>query len=412
MYGTLAISHRALDDLADTAGRDVIEKLRALARPIEGLRVLNLSVSGFGTGTAELLNSSVPLLSDLGLDCHWQVVRASEDAAHVTKAMYHALAGNYVPWTHDMTETWQRYAEMNAELLTEEFHVIVVHDPQPAAIRTYAPENSSKWVLHSHLDLTSAQDDVWLLLRSHIDRYDASIFESQAFVRHDLSLPVHIVPPAIDPNSPRNMPVAEDVMRTVIERYAIDPDRPLLSQVCPCDPASNLDEAFDVWQKVREEHPELQLLIVLMTEPQDASAMAAYEELARRANEEPDMFLLNMGNELGNVELNVFQRSSTVIMQRGLRKGFGLWIADALWKERPCVVAPSGGLTEQVIDGETGVIAQTTEEFADAICELLEKPGLAAQYARRGHDLVSEKFLITRYLGDYLRILNALHRGS
>src|SRR6476660_5824273 len=103
MYGTLAISHRALDDLADTVGPTVIDDLRRLARPIEGLRVLNLSVSGFGTGTAELLNSSVPLMSDLGLDCSWQVVRASEDGSHVIRAMYHALAGNYMPWTHDMT---------------------------------------------------------------------------------------------------------------------------------------------------------------------------------------------------------------------------------------------------------------------------------------------------------------------
>ena len=110
MYGTLALSHRALDDLADTVDSSTIDELRALARPIEGLRVLNLSVSGFGTGTAELLNSSVPLLSDLGLDCHWQVVRASEDATHVTRAMYQALGGTYIPWTHEMTETWQRYA--------------------------------------------------------------------------------------------------------------------------------------------------------------------------------------------------------------------------------------------------------------------------------------------------------------
>ena len=68
MYGTLALTHRALDDLQDAAGDAAIAELRALARPIEGLRVLNLSVTGFGTGTAELLNSSVPLMKDLGLD--------------------------------------------------------------------------------------------------------------------------------------------------------------------------------------------------------------------------------------------------------------------------------------------------------------------------------------------------------
>ena len=83
MYGTLALSHRALDDLPEAAGDAAVDELRRLARPIEGLRVLNLSVTGFGTGTAELLNSSVPLMIDLGLDVHWQVVRASEEDAAV-----------------------------------------------------------------------------------------------------------------------------------------------------------------------------------------------------------------------------------------------------------------------------------------------------------------------------------------
>ena len=83
MYGTLALSHRTVDDLREAAGGDAIDELRRLARPIEGLRVLNLSVTGFGTGTAELLSSSVPLLTDLGIDAQWQVVRASEDFVHV-----------------------------------------------------------------------------------------------------------------------------------------------------------------------------------------------------------------------------------------------------------------------------------------------------------------------------------------
>lgn len=148
MYGTLALSHRALDDLADSAGRDAIDELRSLARPIEGLRVLNLSVTGFGTGTAELLSSSVPLMTDLGLDCSWQVVRTSEEFAHVTRAMYQALGGMYVPWTQEMTDTWLAYAAMNADLLTEPFDVVIVHDPQPAAIRSYVGDSGARWLYH------------------------------------------------------------------------------------------------------------------------------------------------------------------------------------------------------------------------------------------------------------------------
>lgn len=409
MYGTLALPRRALDDLAESAGQANIDELHALARPIEGLRVLNLSVTGFGTGTAELLNSSVPLLNDLGLDVHWEVVRASEEAAHVARAMYQALGGTYVQWTQEMSDTWLRYAQVNAELLTEPFDVIIVHDPQPLAIRSYAADTGAKWIMHSHLDLSSAQEDVWMHLRPHVEQYDAAISPAPGFARSDITVPMYIVPPAIDPNSARNMPLPDDVLRSVLEQYGIDASRPILCQVSPCDAASDLGGAVDAWQKVRETHPNLQLVFVLTTVPQDPAGRAAYDELARRCHDEPQAFIVS-GSEVGNVELNVFQCAASVVMQKGLRKGFGLWVSDALWKKRPCVVAPSGGLCEQVIDRETGLVATSTDEFAVAISSLLEDQATARKYGENGRRLVADRFLITRYLRDYLEILNELHR--
>ncbi len=415
MYGTLALSHRALDDLADSAGHEAIDELRRLARPIEGLRVLNLSVTGFGTGTAELLSSSVPLLTDLGIDCHWQVVRASEDVTMVTRQMYRALGGHNVPWTQEMTDTWLAYAQMNADLLTEPFDVIIMHDAQPAAMRSFVKgaggAAATKWIMHSHLDLSSAQDDVWMQLRSHIEKYDAAIFESPAFTRSDITIPTYIVPPAIDPNSARNMPLPGDVVRTVLERYGIDPKRPIVCQVSPCDAASDHTGAFVACQSLREEFPDLQFVILLTTEPHDPSGRACYDELARLSLDEDWMFVLSTGSELGNVEMNVFQRAADVVIQKGLRKGFGLWVADAIWKERPVVVAPAPGLQEQVVDGESGIIAHTPEDFAEGIATLLRDPELAARYGKQGRQHIAERFLITRYLKDYVQILDEVHRS-
>ena len=413
MYGTLALSPRALDGLADVAGETSIEELRALARPIEGLRVLNLSVTGFGTGTAELLNSSVPLLNDLGIDCHWEVVRTSEDVAAANRAMYRALGGLRVEWTQEMTDAWLRFAQMNAGLFTEEFDVVIVHDPQPVAIRSFLTEDQrSRWILHSHLDLSSAQDEVWFPLRSHIEKYDGAIFEAPDFARDDIAIRTWIVPPAIDPHSARNMPLPDDVVRTVLERYGIDPDAPLICQVSPCDAESDLVGAVDTVCALRERFRNLQLALILTTEPQDPAGRATYDDLARRCADEHAVFVLGMRGDFGNVELNVFQRAASVIMQRGLRKGFGLWVSDALWKGKPVVTGGAPGLTEQVLDGKTGLVAREPSEFETLVARLLEDPQLGARLGEAGRRHVSERFLITRYLRDQLRIFNQLHRGA
>ena len=412
MYGTLALSHRALDELSDAAGRDAIDELRRLARPLEGLRVLNLSVTGFGTGTAELLSSSVPLLTDLGLDCHWQVLRGSEESSHAVREMYRALGGHFTTWTPDMTEAWERYVSLNAGLLTEPFDVVIVHDLQPAAIRSYVSDGSdARWVLHSHLDLTSAQDDVWLLLRSHVEMYDAAIFEAPAFARHDLPVPVHIVPPAIDPNSARNMPLPNDVIESVLVQYGIDVNKPILLQISPCDAESDLVGAVDCVCDLHDRFPDIQLVLMLTTEPQDPVGRQCFDDLSRRCLDDPSVFVIQVGNKVGNVEINVFQRAASVVMQRGLRRGFGLWLSDALWKERPVVAGGAQGLREQVVHGETGLIAEAPGDFPKHVGRLLSDPDLAETLGRNGRRRVAERFLITRYLRDYLQILGELHRS-
>ena len=99
MYGTLALTPRSLKDYVPVTGKDKIDELVELASPLRGLRVLNLSVTAFGTGLAELLRSSSPLFCDLGLDWQWQIVRADEETTQVNKMMYRALAGGRVEWT-------------------------------------------------------------------------------------------------------------------------------------------------------------------------------------------------------------------------------------------------------------------------------------------------------------------------
>ena len=412
MYGTLALQPKALEEYRPIAGEAAIDEIRRLAEPLRGLRVLHLSVTAFGTGVAELLNASVPLLSDIGLHCNWQVVRPAEEFAAANKALYRALAGSGAEWSPEMGEVWLRYSAMNAELLTEPFDVIVVHDPQPAAICSCVPEArraQTRWVLHSHLDLSSAEAAVWALLRRHIEPYDAIVFDAEEFVHPDLrAVPVTIIRPAINPLGPRNMQLSPEALETILRRYGIDAERPLLCQMAPCEPGSDLLGAIEVHERVRREVPGLQLALIAMHAPQDPASIAYFDETVRRAMERPDVHILRGVSEVGNVEENAFQRAADVVIQKGLRKGFGIWIADALWKERPVVAARAGGLAQQVLDGETGFLADTTDLFGDRVLLLLQDPQLARQLGQAGRRHVGANFLVTRFVADELRLLTDL----
>ena len=409
MYGTLALTPKALDAYRPIVGEGAIDELRRLAEPLQGLRVLHLSVTAFGTGVAELLNAAVPLLSDVGLDCHWQVVRGAEESAAANRALYRARAGSPNDWSPEMGETWLRYSQMNAELLTEPFDVIIVHDPQPAAIRKYAShhvQSRSRWVLHSHLDLSSADPRAWALLRQHIDDYDAIVFDAEPFVHPDLKLrEVAIIRPAIDPIGPRNMELDAETVRTILERYGLDVDRPLLCQVAPCDRGSDLMGAIDVHEAVCKEFPETQLALIATNPPEDPDSITYFDEVARRSMGCEHVHILRGVSEVGNVEANAFQRAAAVVLQTGLRKGFGIWISDAQWKGRPVVSCRSGGLVQQVIDAVTGFLADEPAEFAERVVQILRDPELGARLGAAGHEHVAKHFLLPRFLADELRLL-------
>ncbi|MEX0785641.1 MAG: glycosyltransferase [Dehalococcoidia bacterium] len=412
MYGTLALRPSSLDDHTAIAGEEAVAEIRRLAEPLRGLRVLHLSVTAFGTGVAELLNAAVPLTCDVGLDCAWQVVRPAEESAAANKALYRALAGGDSGWSPALADAWLRSSAANAEQLTESFDVVVVHDPQPAAIRSFVTQDARtncRWVFHSHLDFSEAEPGAWALLREHLDGYDAIAFDAHSFVHPDLrTTPVTIIRPAIDPLGPRNMDLDAGAIEALLRRYSIDAERPLLLQMSPCDPGSDLLGAIDVANLVRRETPGLQLALIAMNPPQDPASISYFGDAVRKSMDYPDVHILRGVSEVGNVEANAFQRASNVVIQKGLRRGFGIWISDAQWKNRPVVTAKSGGLEQQVIDGETGFFANTTDDFAGRVSQLLNDREVAERLGRAGHKHVAENFLLTRFLADELRFLTQL----
>ena len=219
----------------------------------------------------------------------------------------------------------------NAVYFEDEFDYIIVHDPQPAPLRMLRAADPGKWIWRCHIDLTAASQRYWSFLRPYVQMYDAAIFTMPDYVKKDLKIgKVAIIPPAIDPLSPKNMPMSDDDVRRIVQLYGVDPTRPALVQVSRFDPWKDPLGVIDVYHAVKAEYPGMQLVMVGSMANDDPEGMEYYQRTKDYAGDDPDVKLLSNLDGVGNVEVNAFQRFAAVILQKSLREGFGLTISEGL----------------------------------------------------------------------------------
>ena len=418
MYARVPTAAKRLADYEQVAGAQEIAALRDLAASLRGARVLHLTATAFGAGAPEELTALVPLMNDLGLDAEWQVVRGGGEFARVNKAIANALGGLKVGAVPPLLDVWMRYSAMNAGLFDGEYDFVVVHDPQPAGIRSLLEQAQGrpplgKWIWRCHIDLTAAQPEVWRLLCSHLDCcYDGAIFAAAEYVRKDLDVPrVVVIPPAIDPLGAKNMEVDASTRRLIVERYGVDPRRPVICQIARFIKWSDPIGVIDAYRLAKKEVAGLQLILVWTMPAATAENWLHFQRVAAHAGNDQDIHLLSNLNEVGNVEQNVFQRASRLVVHRSQRKGFASTVAEASWKGRPVVAGRIGIMPGQVVDGHTGYVVDTIEQTADRIVRLLKDRPLGERMGRAGHEHVRRHFLITRALRDHLALFADLREG-
>jgi trehalose synthase len=408
------VTPKSLDDYRVLIGDAKIDEIIRIAEPLKGARVLHLNATAFGGGVAEILNSFIPLLQDLGIKADWHVMEATPEFFNVTKNMHNAMQGMYIPWGQEMADIWRKINQANAAAMKGPYDYVVVHDPQPAGVRHYVRELDpnmfgAKWIWRCHLDTTESLAEVWDFVRGYVQDYDAMIFTREDYVKGDISGPMlKVIWPAIDPTSTKNAEISPTVVRDVLTKYEIDPDRPIIAQISRFDPWKDPLGVIDVYRILKKERPDLQLIMVASMADDDPEAWSFYERIIRKAGEDFDIHILTNLNGVGNLEVNSFQSAADVVLQKSIREGFGLVISEALWKGKAFVGSPAGGIPMQLSDGRGGRIAHTTEEFASAIGELLDDPPARDLLGAAGKEHVRENFLTTRLLRDHLELMNAL----
>src|SRR3954464_5002155 len=366
MLQLVNVGHKSLADYATIASRGLMEEIRRLPEPLKGKRVLHLSATAFGGGVAEIQYTLVPLMADAGLDVEWRIIRGQDEFFNVTKAIHNGLQGDPRGLSPDEQEIFFRYnAENAAEFDPSEYDFVIVHDAQPVAMIDHFPESDAKWIFRCHIDLSTPNQQVLDTLLPSIKRYDAAIFHMREYVPQTEGLPqAFIWPPAIDPLAPKNMALSPEDAAYILDQFGIDIHRPLITQVWRFDPWKDPSGVIDAYRAVKERHPGVQLALVGSMAHDDPEGWEFYRQTMEHANDDSDIYILSNLNNVGAVEVNAFQVHAAVCIQKSIREGFGLTVAEAMWKSRPVIGGRVGGITTQIEDGNTGFLVSSPEECA------------------------------------------------
>jgi len=396
---------KSLAEFATIVGERVVEEVRELAAPLRGARVLHINATSYGGGVAEILHNLAPLMNDVGLETMWYVLDAEDPAFFdVTKRIHNALQGMPLDLSDEQRELFLRTDRANAADLPEADFVIA-HDPQAAALLHFSQGHRGRWTWRCHIDLTDAYRPVWSFLRPYVAEHHAAIFTMPQFAQPDLEVK-HLVfsAPSIDPFTVKNGPLAGDEARRIVSAFGFDADRPLVSQVSRFDPWKDPNGVIDAYRVMKAEVPELQLAMIGSLADDDPEGKDFLARTIAHAAGDPDIHCLTNLDGVRDLEVNAFQRASTVVIQKSTREGFGLVVAEALWKQVPVVGGAVGGIPLQILHGKTGFLVDSVEDCAEHCLELLRDPGLRARMGAAGREHVRENFLITRDLRDHLRL--------
>jgi trehalose synthase len=405
--------NKSLADYRSIVRRELYDEVVTLGDRLRGKRVLHVSATSFGGGVAEILYTLVPLMRDAGLETEWDIMFGSEPFFNVTKSFHNALQGAEYDLTVEDRAIYEEYNRLTAEALQksgEDWDIVFVHDPQPALLKYFSgglsPE--TRWIWRCHPDLSTPNPHVLDYLLPHIADYDAQIYTMEEYTPPDVHMPgLTLIPPAIDPLSPKNMALSADDARYIVSQFGVDVERPYIVQVSRFDPWKDPLGVIDAYRLIKEEIPEAQLVLIGSMAHDDPEGWDYWYKTVNYADGDRDIFLFSNLTNVGAIEVNAFQSIADVVIQKSIREGFGLVVTEALWKARPLVASRVGGIPMQV-DAGGGMLVDTIPEAAAACTKLLKDRDFAREMGRHGKEHVRTHYLTPRLLRDDLLLFAKL----
>jgi trehalose synthase len=394
-----------IDDYVSIAGQNTIDELYLLAGQLKGKTIQHINSTAVGGGVAEILNRMVPLLKQLGVDVRWDVIKGDEKFFAITKGIHNALHGTAAQLSREDLRFFIEVNQANAQEMSFSNDIVFVHDPQPIGLVAKKKETGRKWIWRCHIDFTEPDMAVLNFLKQYIEQYDCAVFSAPAFSR-PLAIPQVLISPSIDPLSDKNKELPSAVVDDVLRQFNLDRDRPIVTQISRFDYLKDPVGVVEVYRQVKK-YIDCQLVLAGGGATDDPEGMKVLEEVRNAAAGDPDIHVIFLP-PASDIAINALQRASAVVLQKSLKEGFGLTVAEALWKGRPVIASAVGGIPLQIAHKYSGILTRSIEGTTYFLKQLLNEPDYAERLGRNGREHIKENFLITRHIRDYLLLFISL----
>jgi len=389
-----------IDDYEEFVGSETIERIRKKANGLQHLHVANVNSTYYGGGVAELLTSLSLLMNSVGIKTGWRVIQGAPDFFSITKKMHNALQGGEINLSDRKMDIYEEVIYENAIRNHLDSHnMVIIHDPQPLPMINHYKKNGP-WIWRCHVDLSNPDKELWNYLTPFIEKYDAIIFSIKEY-KQKLKTPQVFFMPAIDPFSILNREMTEKEIKERLDHYEIPTDLPLVVQISRFDRWKDPEGVIQAFKLARKE-VDCTLVLLGNVATDDPEGAEVYESLLD-CREERIIILSHQDTAL----VNALQRKATVVLQKSIREGFGLTVAEAMWKGTPVIGGNVGGIRYQIRDGVNGFLVSSIEEAAKRIVQLIKDKKLRKRLGEKAKETVRKKFLLTRYLEQYLNLFNS-----
>ncbi len=389
-----------IEDYEEFVGAGTVERIQKKARALQHLHVANINSTYYGGGVAELLSSLTLLMNSVGIRTGWRAIQGAPDYFSITKKMHNALQGEKLNLSRLKREIYERVIYENSIRNHMENHnMVIIHDPQPLPMITHY-RKKGPWIWRCHVDISNPNKELWNYFRPFIEQYDAVIFSIKEY-RQKLKTPQVFLMPAIDPFSILNRDMNENEIEQHLRHYHIPTDLPLVVQVSRFDRWKDPQGVIEAFKMARKE-VDATLVLLGNVATDDPEGPQVYESLMN-SREERIIILSHQDTAL----VNALQRKATVVLQKSTREGFGLTVAEAMWKGTPVIGGNTGGIRCQISDGVNGFLVSTVKEASHRIVQLIHDKKLRERMGQKAKETVKKNFLLSRHLEEHLDLFSS-----